>query len=209
MDKYPSILDKLALTVESAKLAKSIIVKTEGIGEEINLNMVGWRDDEVFIVCQLTQGAWDDTRERALKLIECAYLMRQVWQVSEITLVAEAFCSTDADATRGKDLRAMFAEQNSPVLECLSVSHMVIDDEPIYVAVPYICMAPRKVVYYNPVRHMGEGVVRDSVIPAGILKMLDSDVSDKYIGLSEDAMELTREAIANGLTDMGFEVKYR
>lgn len=209
MDKYPSVLDKLALTVESAKLAKSMIVKTEGIGEEINLNMVGWHDDEIFVVSQLIQGAWDDTRERNMKLLECAYLMRQVWQASEITLVAEAFCSTDAEATRGKDLRAAFAEQDSPVLECLSVSHITSDGEAVYIAIPYMCVAPRKVLYYNPVRHKGEGVIRDSILPAGIAKMLDSEISEKYTSLSEIEMDITREVIANGLTEMGFEVKYR
>lgn len=209
MDKYPSILDKLALTVESAKLAKSIIVKTEGIGEEINLNMVGWRDDEIFVVCQLTQGAFDDHEERTRKLLECAYLMRQGWQVSEITLVAEAFCSTDADATKGKDLRAMYAEQDSPVLECISVSHVAPQDETIFVAVPYICTAPRKVVYYNPVRHRGQGVLRDKVLPTGIAKMLDSEIKEKYLNLSGRELDITREVLADGLTDMGFEVKYR
>lgn len=209
MDKYPSILDKLALTVESAKLAKSVIVKTEGIGEEINMNLVGWRDDEIFVVCQLTQGAWDDRRDRTRKLLECAYLMRQGWQVSEVTLVAEAFCSTDAEATRGKDLRAVFAEQNSPVLECLSVSHIAPDQDTIFVAIPYICVAPRKVIYYNPVRHKGEGVLRDDVLPDGITRMIDREVSEKYIAMSEEDLEATREAIADGLTEMGFEVKYR
>ena len=40
---YETDLDKVALVVESMKKAKEILVTDNGIGEDLNINIFGWK----------------------------------------------------------------------------------------------------------------------------------------------------------------------
>ena len=111
MEKYGTILDKVALAVESAKVAKSDIVKSEGIGEDININLFGWRGSSLVIIAQMLDSGLIEKEERLVKLVNALCIIRQGWQVDAFTMVAEAYCALSPADTKGTDMAELFAQQ--------------------------------------------------------------------------------------------------
>jgi hypothetical protein len=204
MDAYPTTLDKVALAVEAAKVAKSDAVKLNGIGEDINLNLFGWRDSSLVVIAQMLDSSQIPKDERFAKVVNALCIIRQGWQVDGFTMVAEAFCSLLPSDTRGKDLAAQFAEKDSPVMECLSFTHVSHKDA-LFVTVPYTCVPPRTVMYKTPLKYSGyEGVLRDRKYPAAMGKALDLPISESVV---EDG-DTFHAVLAEGLADEGFDVHY-
>lgn len=202
---YDETLDKLALAVESAKLAKSIIVKTEGIGEDMNFSLMGWRDDELLVVAQLSSEHMEDKEGRYERILQCACILRQGWGVTALTLVAEGYCSTNPEETKGKDMAQLFAvPENDFIRECLSFTH-VEDEDVVFVAVPYKCAPPRVVQFSGPLQHQGPGVVRDARYPVGLLRALELEIED----LDSVDSEYFHDLVARGIMGLGFEINYR
>ena len=204
MDKYPTTLDKVALAVEAAKVAKSDAVKLYGIGEDININLFGWRDSELVVIAQMLSSSQIPKDERFAKIVNALCVVRQGWQVDGFTMVAEAFCSLLPSDTKGRDLAEQFAEKDSPVSECLSFTHVSIRDA-LFVTVPYRVVPPRMVVYSTPLKYAGyEGVLRDRKYPAAMGKALDLPISDSVV---EDG-DTFHAVLAEGLSEEGFDVHY-
>lgn len=205
MNSYQDALDKMALAVESAKVAKSMVVQTEGINEEININLLAWRDDELIAVAQLMSEFMEDRDDRFERIIHAACVFRQGWGATSITMIAEAYCSSNPSATRGRDMAEVFASPDADyVRECLSFTHIE-DETALFVAVPYSCTPPRKVIYDDPLQHRGSGVIRDARYPLGFMRAL---------ALRTECNEVTDdpyfyELLAKGIMDLGFEINYR
>jgi hypothetical protein len=205
MNDYPESLDKVALAVESAKIAKGMIVKQEGIGEDLSFNLMAWRDSQLVAVAQLSQALMSDHEERYGLMVQAAVILRQGWGATAFTMVAEGYCSTNLDETRGKDMAQLFASPTTDFIkECLSFTH-VQEDGILFVVVPYRLAPPRQVEYYKPMAHNGVGVVREARYPMSLHKALELPYETDY-GLDIDTL---REELANGLTAIGFEVNYR
>lgn len=205
MNVYPESLDKVALAVESAKVAKSMIVKQEGFGEDLSFNLMAWRDSELVAVAQLSQIHMADEEERYGKIVQAACVLRQGWGTTAFTMVAEGYCSTNPEESRGKNMAQLFASPASDFIkECLAFTH-VQEDGILFVVVPYRCVPPRKVEYYKPMTHPGSGVVREARYPLSLHKALEMP----YIPDDTLDEDLLREELANGLTEIGFEVNYR
>ena len=81
MEQYATTLDKVALAVESAKVAKSDAVKKHGIGEDININLFGWRGSDLVVIAQMLDSGKIDKDERFVKLVNALCIVRQGWQV--------------------------------------------------------------------------------------------------------------------------------
>lgn len=204
MNEYYESLDKVALAVESAKIAKAMIVKQEGIGEDLSFSLMAWRDSELVAVAQLSQALMSDHDERYGLMVQAACILRQGWGTTAFTMVAEGYCSTNPDETRGKDMAQMFASPTTDFIkECLAFTH-VQEDGILFVVVPYRYAPPREVEYYKPMVHNGAGVVREARYPISLLRALE-------LPCDTDDLDLTtlREELANGLTAIGFEVNYR
>lgn len=203
MEQYATTLDKVALAVESAKVAKSDAVKKHGIGEDININLFGWRGSDLVVIAQMLDSGKIDKEERFVKLVNALCIVRQGWQVDAFTMVAEAFCSLLPSDTKGKDLAEVFAEPNSPVSECLSVTHISVRDA-LFVTVPYTLATPRTVIYGDPLKYAGyDDVLRDKKYPAAIGKALDLELVSEV----EDGDTFHR-VLADGLAEEGFTVHY-
>ena len=204
MNDYPESLDKVALAVESAKIAKAMIVKQEGIGEDLSFNLMTWRDSELVAVAQLSQEHMGDPEERYGLMVQAACILRQGWGATAFTMVAEGYCSTNPDETRGKDMAQLFASPTTDFIkECLAFTHVQLDGI-LFVVVPYRLTPPRRVEYYKPMTHNGAGVVREARYPLSLHKALELPYE-----MDDVDMDTLREELANGLTAIGFEVNYR
>jgi hypothetical protein len=204
MNEYPESLDKVALAVESAKIAKAMMVKQEGIGEDLSFSLMTWRNSELVAVAQLSHELMADPEERYGLVVQAACILRQGWGATAFTMVAEGYCSTNPDESRGKDMAQLFASPLTDFIkECLSFTH-VQDDGILFVVVPYRYAPPREVEYYKPMTHNGAGVVREARYPMSLHRALELPYETSDID-----MDTLREELANGLTAIGFEVNYR
>lgn len=202
MDTYSTTMDKLALAVSSAKLAKETIIESEGIGEDLNFVLMGWREGELVAVAQLGQIFMRDKPDRFGRLLKCAYVIRKGWGVDAFTFVAEAFCS-NTHSTREHNLTELFVNSEVKVTECLSFIH--IDKTVIeFVAVPYTTTHPRLVVFSDAIQYEGIQSMRDSEYPAALYRALNEDTEGNPIYDDDFHSELVK-----GLIAVGFEVNYK
>lgn len=207
METYPTILDKVALAVESAKVAKEVTIDVEGFGEDLNFNLFCWKNDELRVVTQLSTEYMTDKEDRLERLIRAACILRQGWEATAFTFIAEGYCSLDADATEGRELAEAFVETDSAVKECLSFTHIEGDDG-LFVAVPYSYMPPRRVMFGEPMRYRGKTAFRDQRYPDALARALALDVSSSYEDIDVD-QETFHKLLAFGLKELGFMVNYR
>ena len=206
MDLYPETLDKVALAVESSKIAKSLMVQQEGIGEDLSFSLMAWCEDELVAVAQLSGLLMGDHDERYGLMVQAACILRQGWGATAFTMVAEGYCSTNPEESRGNDMAQMFASPSCDfVRECLAFTH-VEQDELLFVVVPYKYEPPRKVLFSDPLQHKGASVLRDGRYPLSLHRALAIDVAPEDDDIDID---LLREYLAQGLHDCGFEVNYR
>jgi hypothetical protein len=206
MNEYPEILDKVALAVESAKVAKQMIVQQEGIGEDLGFSLMAWEDDDLRAVVQLSGLFMSDHEERYALMVQAACVLRQGWKATAFTMVAEGYCSTNPNESKGKDMAQMFASPSCDfVRECLAFTH-VERGEMLFVVVPYKYEPPRKVLFAQPLQHQGASVLRDGRYPLSLHRALGLGLPH---GGDEFDEEYLREILAQGLKDIGFEVNYR
>jgi len=207
MELYPTILDKVALAVESAKVAKEVTIDIEGFGEDLNFNLFCWKDAELRVVAQLSTQYMLDKEDRLERLIRAACILRQGWEATAFTFVAEGYCSMDEDVTRGRELAEVFVETDAAVKECLSFTHIEGEDG-LFVAVPYSYTPPRKVIFDEPLRYRGRTAFRDQRYPAALARALALDVTSSYEDIDVD-QDTFHKLLAFGLQDLGFMVNYR
>jgi len=210
MDEYPDILDKLALAVESAKVAKAFIVSTEGMGEDLNFTLMGWRGSQLVVVAQMSYEHMADKEARLEKLVNCALIVRQGWEVDAFTFVAEGYCSLDGKASEGKDMAQLFSLPEADfVKECLSFVHAEEgddDDDVLYAVVPYEYRPPRRVLFSDPLRHGGSRVLRDPRYSAVLVRALRMGIEEAEEDLDVDVLQ---DFLAVGIEELGFLVNYR
>lgn len=149
MDTYPTSDAKLALAVNSAKLAKNANVAEHGIGEEIPHTLLGWRQSRLAVVTQATTDVMRlDPTERLTRIAKAAFVFRRGWGATALTLVAEGFClAPHAPAGDPTPLPVRFANGDPDVHECLNFIHAEFGGGHIIGAVPFRYGVPRTVTY--------------------------------------------------------------
>lgn len=202
---YETDLDKLALAVESTKVAKQISVDEQGIGEDLNINIFSWRKNELAVIAQLKNTHNTSPASRLEKIMAGACIIRKGWGVDEFTFIAEGYCSMNPEKTKGKDLRALFAQQNSPVRECISFTHIKEHDHS-FVSVPYTVNVGRIVDFDTPLAYDGSEAMRDLTYPAALKTALRLSYENHPEVTDKEAFYGT---LAKGLYETGFEVFYR
>ena len=121
MDDYFDPFSKIALTLTASQLAKNMIIKEEGIGEDLSFNFFAWRDGEPFLCAQLESKYMKEShRKRFARCYELLRILRFKLGVSAITFVAEGYVST---VLQEVELSLAFIEPESGVKECLTVIH--------------------------------------------------------------------------------------
>jgi len=182
----------LALTLTSAQLAKRAFVTDMGLGEDVAFNFFGWNENRVAVIAQLNKQLMNRTPEQRFMI--CADLckaLRYFWGVDAISMVAEGWMSKDPDKTKGLDLQKSFAEKDSGVKECLTVTHAELDStgetSVQLLSCPYEYEVGRR-VHFGEVVYYKDGVVkviRDKKYPAMLVKVL----------MDEPAEVVTREML--------------
>lgn len=191
----------MALVIESVSCAKIDIVKEYGVGEDLTISLYGWVDDRLAIICQMEDKIMNgDKLERFKKLINAACIMRQGWGVSEFTLVAEGYCSTNPEETRDESLDVMFVK-NPNVFECLTFTH-VDGIEFSIMTRPYKVTWPRKVEFSELMYYPGQSVLRssDAPIPVMLSKVLDMSTNE----IPDEEVDAYYEELIYGLRYEGF-----
>lgn len=204
--EYQTNLDKVALAVESIKVAKQIAVSEEGIGEDINITLFCWRGPLLLSVVQLKDTFGLERQERVNRITQGCCLMRRGWGVDAFTMIAEGYCSLAPSTTKDENLYELFIQPNSPVKECIAITH-VEEDSYLFVSVPYSVKVGRKVEFDNPLWYKGRDALRDIAYPATLkaaLNLRPVDLEDEKVD-----KEIFFATLADGMMAFGFEVFYR
>jgi hypothetical protein len=184
-DIYIDDLQKLALTLTSAQLAKRAFVSDMGIGEDIAFNFFGWQNNRIALIAQLNRPLMSLKPEQRFGV--CADLcmaMRTYWGVDAISMVAEGWISKDPEKTKGLDLQKAFAKKDSEVRECITITHAELDEDGEtsvqLLACPYEYELGRKVNFKDVVYYRDGAVkiIRDKKFPAMMIKCLMAEVVD-------------------------------
>ena len=201
MDQHEERIGKLALCVSSCVAAKESLVMTEGIGEDLPFTIFGWRNGFLIIVAQLEPDLMRlEPNERLQRVSFCCNLFRMGWGVDAITFMAEAFCSTEPDKTKGKPLDLLYAENNYYVKECLTFTHIE-DGGASLVLVPYKVALGRKVEWDEPIHQKQADGLRDALYPVAIAMALNQPIRER----PEDEEDFFDTLVA-GLASKGFSV---
>lgn len=201
--KYPDPVSKISLTVSVGQTAKTEIVKEYGVGEELAINILGWRDDLLVCVAQMDT-SWPSTEEERLQRTGDAYMvMRRGWLCDSFTLMAEGYVSKDPGKTKDIDLSDGYLDKSNQINECLTVNY--IDEDYIELcAVPFRVALGRK-VEWGPLVHSDDiDVLRNNEYVTIAQDVLAQDV----LSIPEDA-ETFHLALAVGLHDSsGYFLQY-
>ena len=121
MDSYLDPFSKIALTLTASQMAKNLIVKSEGIGEDLAFNFFAWRNDKPFACIQMETRCMKESHlKRFGRCYELMRILRFRLGVQSLTFIAEGYV---ADTKQEKELSLAFLEPNSSVKECLTVIH--------------------------------------------------------------------------------------
>lgn len=198
-------VDKVIFVCDAASMAKEMIVRDAGIGEDLTFGVYGWKNDYLTVLLQMKpEHMWADRVERFQKLTNAACILRSGWGVDEFTLVAEGYCSTNPEVTRDLSLQHAFTTMDI-VRECLTFTHVNVNETAI-VTRPYKLGWPRKVEFFDDMYFPGQSILRrkDSTIPAMLLRVIERIEPDT---LPEDETSYY-EALGDGLYEHGFLAKW-
>jgi len=207
-DDYDNIFSKIALGMTSAQLAKDLFVEDEGVGEDLTFNFMGWVHEDLVIVCQLKKELMNlEPSERMTRCGRMCLALRKYWGVTDITMIAEGFCSKDPQRTKSLDLAKSYAEKDPEVTECITVTHASIsENEEIgvdLVAVPYAYEPGRSVSWGEVMTFPGgaDKVLRNASFP----KMLKVALKEKVI--EEEIVDETYDELRMLINDNGFYIQ--
>lgn len=201
--RYPDPLSKISLTVSVGQSAKSRIVEEYGIGEELAINVLGWRDGNLVCVAQMDT-SWDsDEDEKMMRTGDAYMIMRRGWLCDSFTVLAEGYVSTEPNLTKHMDLVDAYLDKAKPVAECLTVNY--IDEDFVQLcAIPFRIDVGRKVKYGKLMYSEDLDVLRNNGYVTSAQEILRQEALD----VPEDA-ETFHLALAVGLHDSsGFFIQY-
>jgi hypothetical protein len=200
-DDYESSLSKLALAATAAQLAKVVCVNEYGVGEDLTFNFMGWNENDLVIICQIRKDLM--LLQPELRLEKCAQMcraLRQFWGITALTMVAEGYCSLDAQKTRGVELAKEFTKPDSAVEECITITHAEIVDNTIIdvnlIALPYIYDLGRTVNWLEMLSYpsKAEKVLRNAGYPRMMEDSLRAGIATDEV--PPEAYDELRAAIA-------------
>lgn len=204
MEAYDSVESKMALCLQSSMIAKESAVSELGVGEDLTFSLFGWVGADMKVIATLSQELMTEPPEKRLeRLAVAATVLRKGWGCDSLSFVAEAYCSTDAIATAGKDLRLLFTKANSPVFECLTVTHVDLRGV-MLVTQPYRVGLGRKVEWLDTLVNLDAKGLRDAKYPAVLSAILQME-TDGYHSPDQD---LFYEALAEGMALDGFHIQW-
>lgn len=187
MDVYPDSMSKMALALTSAQMAKDLMVRDHGIGEDLTFNFFGWKDDELIIVSQLQRSLMGmPILERISRCGDMCRILRSYWGITGLSLVAEGYETLDKSRLDGRELRQAFIEDPNLVRECVTVTHcepneVTGDLELTLVSIPYTYAIDKNVVWGEALGYTRgtETILRTSPVPKMLITALNEEVMDE------------------------------
>jgi hypothetical protein len=204
--RYPHRLDKLAVSLLSAVNAKEQCVKQYGIGEDLPMSVFCWKEDRLELVLSLAQTPETrDHTERFKRVSEALCIVKKGWGVDAFTMVSEGWVSTNPEATSGRELGEVYVEKDSPVSECLAITH-VENDEVTFIAKPYKQLWGRKIEWEDELYFPGKTLVRgqNAMYPNLFARVLD-EVAYEEPPEDEDTYYAS---LSDGLSKKGFACEW-
>lgn len=154
-DTYRTPVAKLALALTSAQQAKAIEVATAGIGEDLHLNLLAWREHRIEAAVQLVEEP-ESRNERLGAIAKAAHILRAGFGAEALTLVTEGYVDLAQRAeVPTAALASLFASGDLAVVECLAATH-VEDGVLHFAAAPYRYEVGRTVNFDDPILHLDE-----------------------------------------------------
>lgn len=195
MDSYfPDSVSKLSLTVSVGQAAKTSIVAEHGIGEELSMNVMGWRDGKLVCVAQM-DSSWgsNDEDERIDRTATAYMVLRRGWGCDSFTVIAEGFVSRNPEQTKDMSLIEAYLDPTKNVMECLTVNYVDADTVDIC-AVPFRIDVGKK-VKWGPVMHSEDtSVLRNN----GFIMAAQDVLSQEEMAMPQD-IDTFHLALAVGL----------
>lgn len=201
--KYPDLISKISLTLAVGQAAKTQIVKEHGIGEELALNIFGWRDDELVCVAQMDT-SWSSDEDEKIERTNDAYsVLKRGWGCDSFTVLAEGYMSKNPELTRDKNLVEAFLDPDSGVNECLTINYVdknIID----LCAIPFRIKVGKKVTWGALVHSEDPTVLRNNAYISEAQLVLGDEN-----GKLPDDVETFRLALSVGLHETaGYFLQY-
>lgn len=206
MALYRHRLDKISISLLSAVQAKEQCIKEYGIGEDMPMSIICWKEDRIEIMLSLAEPPGrKKPQRRFMKVSEGLCIVRKGWGVDAFTMVAEGWVSTNPGATSGRELSEAYVEKDSPVSECLALIH-VENDEVTFLAKPYRQTWGRIVEWSDELYFPGKTRVQgqDAMYPNLFARVLNEV---EYEAPPEDE-ETYYAALGDGLLKQGFACKW-
>jgi hypothetical protein len=209
MEQYVNDFSKMALALTSAQMAKDDAVQEHGVGEELAIHFLAWVDDGLIAICQMnaeTVKLEPEIRFNRCKDL-CKIMRKDMW-ASAITMVSEGYCSLDSSKTHDMDLSIAFADPKMPVYECITISHVSIEEETGHIAPVSMVAAPYKVGVGRKVQwkevlvypEKAEEHTKQAKYPSMLKRVMQMTPND---GISDESLLETSQKIAN----LGFVVQ--
>ena len=174
--KYPDSISKISLTLAVGQAAKTQVVKEHGIGEELALNIFGWRDDELVCVAQMDTSFMSDEDEKIERTHDAYNALRRGWHCDSFTILAEGYMSKNPELTRDKNLVEAFLDPKSGVNECLTINY--VDEKTIDLcAIPFKVKLGKKVTWGALVHSEDPTVLRNNEYISEAQEILNMETS--------------------------------
>lgn len=148
MEIYEDSFAKIALSLTATQLAKDMLVRSEGIGEDLSFSFFTWHNDRPQMCIQMDRRYMQEEPDgRFKRCSSLAKLLRSNFESQAITFIAEGYV---AKAPQQKELSLAFLDDSTGVKECLTVVHCENKDnanipEMYMFTIPYQYAIPRKV----------------------------------------------------------------
>jgi len=203
---YPDSAAKVSLAYTVGRSTKTHLVEQYGVGEELAMNIFGWKDHRIACIAQMDV-SWPHSSEedRIARVLETVLVMRNGWGCDGYTLIAEGYVSTDPSYSRGKDLSDAFVgDDEKRVTECLSICHRDLDGN------TDICALPYRVVLRNDIEW---GVLLHSTDVSMLRNHQFLNILDKALRFVPPEgpvdVDAFRLALSSGVADrVGFYLQY-
>lgn len=206
---YPDSVAKMSFVMAVGRQAKEHLTEEFGIGEELAINIVGWRGSHLQCLAQMDLNFGDpkDEKERGYRIHQTAVMMRRGWACDSFSILAEGWVSTNPKATRDKDLVDEYVSNpSSDVDECLSILHVEDLGDGIHIcALPFQVKKGKKISYGTLLHAEGSEMLRNQ----NYVDVLIDALEHKEADLENHDAESFKLALAMGIADeAGFFIQY-
>jgi hypothetical protein len=171
-----SLAPEIEIVANQVIAAKIVITQTHGIGETLRYTLHAWHDGACVAVAEFPR-LFGQLNTLSMLVGSTGIAMKKIFDADALTFSGEGYMATEAN---GVDLAIRFASNDLDVRECLQVLHVIPDELPLVMSIPFKYGLGRTI-------EVNEWQIQQ-IAPAGISKFLCLALSvdaDPMFDLSE------------------------